>query len=85
MIIEKMQKYVPKQDIVESTILPNGDIKRSNSQDMWEVLVGGDQLTAARIRGAQSIRINSHDALSKLRGVHPVVEDWHARLTLLKV
>ena len=49
------------------------------------VLLGGDQLTVARARSCQRSRGNSDSNLSKLSGVIPVVEDWHAGVTLLTV
>ena len=49
------------------------------------ILFGGDQLTVARSRGAQHIRINSVDGIGRLEGLIPVCEDWHVRVTLLSV
>ena len=50
-----------------------------------QLLFGGDQMTAARCRGAQIIRINSTTDSLKLCGLHPVAEDWHAKVILLEV
>ena len=51
----------------------------------FSILFGGDQLTVVRIRGTQSL-CDTHDkAIHRLEGVLPVIEDWHARMTLLKV
>ena len=41
-------------------------------------LVGGDQLTVARIRGTQKIRGNSETSEQRFDGLLPVVVDWHA-------
>ena len=46
---------------------------------------GGDQLTAARIRGSQRIRSNSDSDLERLEGFTAVIEDWHAKVTFLGV
>ena len=46
---------------------------------------GGDQLTAARVRGSQRVRNNGQRGLDRLEGVAPVVEDWHAKGCLLAV
>ena len=47
------------------------------------LLFGGDQLTAARARGAQRIRSNSERPLDRLEGLEGVCEDWHAKATRL--
>ena len=49
------------------------------------VLFGGDQLTAARARGSQQIRVNSETSSEGLRGLIPVAEDWHTSVVLLTV
>lgn len=85
LIIERLHNYVPKMDVTETTDLPDRRVKINKIQVMWEMLLGGDQLTAAQIRGAQAIRCNSHDALSRLEGVHAVIEYWHTLMSLLKV
>ena len=47
--------------------------------------IGGDQLTAARIRSSQRVRSNSQRGLDRLEGVVPVIEDWHSKGILLTV
>ena len=47
-----------------------------------QLLLGGDQLTSARIRGCHAIRVNSTSDSQKLVGFIPCAEDWR---TLLKV
>ena len=47
--------------------------------------MGGDQLTAARGRGAQSIRENGGDGISQLEGLHMFSLDWHAKMNFLEV
>lgn len=49
------------------------------------ILFGGDQLTAARARGSQQIRLNSDRASDRLCGFIPVSEDWHTSVILLTV
>ena len=49
------------------------------------ILFGGDQLTAARIRGAQEAKCNSVTATKRFEGLIPVIEDWHAKVVLLEV
>lgn len=47
------------------------------------VLFGGDQLTVARARGSERVRMNSDNGVSRLEGLIPVIEDWHAKVVLL--
>ena len=49
------------------------------------LLFGGDQLTAARARGAKKSRRNSEGMVGKLTGLHPVAEDWHTKANFLEV
>ena len=49
------------------------------------VLFGGDQMTCARVRGAQKIRANSTTGRARLEGFVPVVEDWHAKVCFMQV
>ena len=55
------------------------------SERMHHLLIGGDQLTAERVRGAQSIRKNSTHAAGRLEGYIPICEDWHAKVCFLMV
>ena len=41
------------------------------------VLLGGDQLTAARVRGAKKTKVSDEVPANKLEGIIPVAEDWH--------
>ena len=43
------------------------------------IVVGGDQLTAARIRAAQKGKLNGQTPLSRLEGIISVAEDWHTK------
>ena len=49
------------------------------------ILFGGDQLTAARGRGAKKAKVHSDSPATRLDGLVPVAEDWHAKLTVLEV
>ena len=61
--------------------------KKLNSRltTFCHVLFGGDQLTVAHARGAQTVLGNSHNESDCLEGLVPVVEDWHAKVTFMKV
>ena len=52
---------------------------------LTKILLGGDQLTVARAHSAKGMRVNHENAKSCLKGIIPVIEDWHTRLTLMKV
>ena len=54
-------------------------------QTIAQLLFGGDQLTAARARGAIRQRQNSLTAKQRLEGLNPVTEDWHAKVVLITV
>ena len=42
-------------------------------------------MTACRVRGSQRIRSNAERGKEKLLGMTAVVEDWHAKVTVLAV
>ena len=84
-IIEQLHRYVPSVWTDETIPLPNGEELSVKEVSMWETLFGGDQLTVARARGSIAIRANHPDAKERLEGLVPTVEDWHSRMTLMKV
>ena len=53
--------------------------------DFHTLIFGGDQLTAKRACGGQTIRANSVEDEHKLFGLLPAAEDWHAKVALLSV
>ena len=65
--------------------LPNGETYDFDDTSFFPLLLGGDQLTAARIRGAQVVAQTHKKCIDRFEGVVPVIEDWHCRLTLMKV
>ena len=83
-IMETLQQYVPSFPVTRSYHVGQVHLTLEDS-DFYKVLFGGDQLTAARARGAAALR-DSHDSShDRLAGFEPVIEDWHARLTFAKV
>ena len=78
-------KYVPTTPREKILILPDGTTRLIDKTEFHKVLVGGDQLTVARVRGTTALRVTHDTPLEHLSGVTPVVEDWHARLTFMKV
>ena len=84
-IMESLQRYVPQMKDTSSLPLPNGETLTMDTTRFSPILFGGDQLTAARARGARNLRLNHDDPIDRFEGVIPVVEDWHARVHLLEV
>ena len=74
-IMEQLHAYVP---VTQS----HGDMEEKH---LKEVLLGGDQLTAARARSAQRTRINSDSQTDALQGLVPFASDWHAEFNLMEV
>ena len=70
---------------VSATIASTGEEVPLTETRCHQVLLGGDHLTVARARSAIRSVGNSDSSSQKLSGVIPVVEDWHAKLTLLSV
>ena len=80
-ILEHIQSYVPSKYVQRQMSVPRSDeVVTLDDQDFATTLMGGDQLTVARARGAQLIRSNSESNTDRLVGVLPVCEDWHAKL-----
>ena len=84
-ILEHYMSLVPTLPSVQQLVLPNGSKIEVDNTNFHSILFGGDQLTVARIRGAKVLRDTHDTPTDRLEGVLPVVEDWHARMALLKV
>ena len=84
-ILTKYMELVPTLPAEGHHVLPNRSVIDFDDTRFFSILFGGDQLTVARIRGAQSLRDTHDKAIHRLEGVLPVIEDWHTRMTLLKV
>ena len=83
-IMSCLHRYVP---VMQTNVAdPSADMAdQLTSEILHPLLFGGDQLTAARARGCQELRINSDTANGRLHGLIPVAEDWHTTVTLLVV
>ena len=77
--------YVPTFPSKANVGLPDGSTRELDNTGFHSILVGGDQLTVARARGGAALRASHSMAVHRLDGITPVVEDWHARMTLMKV
>ena len=54
-------------------------------ENMHKILLGGDQLTAERVRAACRVRQNSQHPAGHLEGTIPVAEDWHDKVCFMEV
>ena len=85
-ILEELHiKCVPTNRSEGELTLPNGHTIPVDDTQFFQTLLGGDQLTVARVRGTVGLRRTHDKPLDHLDGILPVVEDWHARMTLMKV
>ena len=88
-VLEKAHGYVPAKDVERKLTVPNEEGPASeiklDDKKFTTLLIGGDQLTVARIRGAQLIRGNSETSEQCFAGLLPVTEDWHAKMCFLEV
>ena len=56
-----------------------------NTYDFHKMGLGSDQLTTARILGAQAICSHEDSSFDRLEGIIGAPMDWHTRVVLLKV
>ena len=84
-ILKEIHRYVPTEMITLNLTLPTGESKPVDSELFHRILLGGDQLTAARARSACSARLDHGSSGKRLCGILPVMEDWHAKMCYLKV
>ena len=79
MILEDLhERYLPTKPLQETIMLKDGTTRSVDCTKYHQILIGGDQLTVARVRGAVGMRITHDTPLECLTGMLPVVEDWHA-------
>ena len=84
-ILTYYMKLVPTVEAEGHRQLPNGSVLDFDDTRFFSILFGGDQLTVARIRGTQIHRDTHDQRVDRFEGLVPVVEDWHSRMTLMKV
>ncbi len=84
-ILDHHKTLVPTVKMNGHLQLSNADLLQIDDTTFFSILFGGDQLTVTRVRGIQA-QCDTHDnRVDKFEGLLPVVEDWDARMTLLKV
>lgn len=69
----------------EQEIPSTGEVVAVSKAKFSPVLLGGDQLTAARIRGAKKAKVNEDAPSERLEGIIPVAEDWHTKMNFVGV
>ena len=90
-ILDGLHKYVPSirtiQQFEDPAEDPSGEPEVTDIEldHFCQILIGGDQVTAARVRGSQSIRRNSDNGRMRLDAFIPVVEDWHTKMCFMQV
>ena len=90
-ILEKLQEYSPQlADEDKGVSKPTGDRDEDteeyrNNTSTLPILLGGDQFSTSMARRVIADRVNSRNDIECLKGVQPVVEDWHAKLCFLTV
>ena len=85
LILTHYMKLVPALVVEGHLTLPQGGVLDFDDTRFFSILFGGDQLTAARMRGTQALRDTQEKCVDRLEGLVPVIEDWHARMALMKV
>ena len=81
-IMEHYMKYVPTESAEEMHPMTN---ELYDATKLYPVLFGGDQLTVVRMRSTKALRETEYYGCDRFEGLVPVVQDWHTRMTLMKV
>ena len=84
-ILDVLHQYVPLIADSRQKILSTGEVTTVEKACMHRVVVGGDQLTAARIRSAKKSKLNSNSPRKRLEGIISAAEDWHTKANFLGV
>ena len=84
-IMTHLHQYVPMVSVSKEQSISTGEIVQVEKATVHPTIICGDQLTAARARGAIKVKINSETAALRLAGIIPAIEDWHTKVILLEV
>ena len=71
-IMSSLHQYVPVVEAPEVNATTADVVKTPESEKVHPLLFAGDELTAARARGCQELRINSDTTTGRLKGLVPV-------------
>ena len=80
-----LHKYVPTKVEFSDDPFEEFDVEDCEEYKFHCLLLGGDQLSVARSCTSIAVRADHDLKREHLEGLLPVVEDWHAKQTLLKV
>ena len=84
-IMSHLHQYVPSVKYTKKVnVMGTGEVEVPHVH-LKKILLEGDQLTAARTRGAKKGRVNSLSAVTRLEGIEPAAADFHVQLNLLDV
>ena len=81
-ILKHRHQYVPEEEVCISS--EQRYVKKCTVHQ-HKLLFRGDQLTVARIRGAQTGMCNATNSHIKLEGFIPTIQDWHTQVVLVEV
>ena len=85
-ILSELHQYVPSFDYGENLYeLLSGHSLKVPQTKVKRNLIGGEQLTAARVGGAKKSRANSLSVATRLEGLEPTAADFHILLNMLDV
>ena len=85
-IIRDLHKYVPQVEIVNQVEVEDANESVGIFQSATHnIMFGGDQLTKVRATSALIAKSNSDKPTTRMEGIIPVIEDWHAKMTLFEV
>ena len=84
-IMTHLHQYVPTVTFTQEKLISTGEKVVEENAIFHSILVGGDQLTAARSRSAIKAKVNSETPCKRLSGIVPVIEDWHTKANCLGV
>lgn len=84
-ILTQIHQYVPQFTYTEEVCISDGTVEKIEKAKMHQILLGGDQLTAARARNSIKGKMNSQTPSKQLQGIIPVMEDWHTKANFLGV
>ena len=85
-IVQHLHQYVPAVEYEEELVIPScGESVKVSRAKFSPVLLGGDQLTAARVRGAKKNKVSEDSPSGRMEGIVPVAEDRHTKMNFLGV
>ena len=85
-IMLHLPQYVPLMQTTEKVLVPGIEEEIDVCKEsLHRILLGGDQLTAARARAAIRTRVNSLTCATRMDGLIPCAKHWHTKVNLLDV